>query len=335
MLNATTGMLGSPGALQSPSGGLSPWFSPVPAVPTALPASPRWLHVRRRFDALLEAIAITPAQAEDGLTKIGGITACLNRAYWGTSHPEWNAVLAGSWAKLTRVRPAQDIDLIFILPVHDYHRFEARTGNRQSQLLQEVKAVLGETYSRTEMRGDGQVVVIRFDSIKVEVVPAFQLDNGQLWTCDTNDGGRYVVSDPWAQASALSGSDTATNGNTRHLTRLAKLWAREQAVPLKSYLLERLAIEFLATWSNAGRDTFWYDWMMRDFFAYLITRANTSTVIPGTQEWVWLGDAWHNKAKSAHAAATAACQWEDVNLEGWAADAWRGVFGAYVRPVLE
>ena len=223
-------------------GSALPQVLPAPAAPL------RWVHVRRRFNALLEAIAITPDQANDGMTKIGGITACLNRIYWGHADTAMNAVLAGSWARQTRVRPSQDIDLIFILPDAVYWRFEARAGNRQSQLLQEVKQVLGATYSRTDMRGDGQVVVVHFGSIKVEVVPAFRLTNGQLWACNTNDGGRYVLCDPWAQADSLAAADVNTNGNARHLTRLAKLWAREQSVPLKSYVLERLAIAFLATW---------------------------------------------------------------------------------------
>jgi hypothetical protein len=59
----------------------------------------------------------------------------------------------------------------------------------QSALLQEVKSVLTETYPNSDMSGDGQVVVVRFGTYNVEVVPAFALTNGRYWICHTNDGG--------------------------------------------------------------------------------------------------------------------------------------------------
>lgn len=306
--------------------GLAPsYFAPVAPI-----SPPRWIHVTRRFDALIEAMGILPNQQQDGATKIESVTACLHRAYYGVTDPTSHALLAGSWARQTRVRPSGDIDLMFVIPYDVYLRFEARSGNRQSQLLQEIKGVLAQTFTRTTLRGDGQVVVVAFDTIKVEVVPAILLTDGRYWVCDTHDGGRYKVSDPQALADDLDAADRTYGGSARHLARMAKLWKRQQAVPIKSYLLERLAVEFLRGWSHPTGDRFWYDWMVRDYFAYLASRANTFVVKPGTMEFVWLGDAWLSAAKSARENAELACTWEEENWDDWAADGWRLIFGAYV-----
>ncbi len=138
--------------------------------PTLGAMRPSWLFVRQRFRRFLANIHPTIAQIEDGWTKIRGVASCLNRNYWNVSSETQNYLLVGSWGKQTMVRPPRDIDLMFFLPPSVYYRYAVRTGNRQSQLLQELKGVLLSTFSRTDLKGDGQVVVVPFDTYKVEVV---------------------------------------------------------------------------------------------------------------------------------------------------------------------
>ena len=57
------------------------------------------------------------------------------------------------------------------------------------------------------MRGDGQVVVVKFDSFDVEVAPTFLLTNGRYWICNTHDGGSYKETDPWAEVRQLETAD--------------------------------------------------------------------------------------------------------------------------------
>jgi tRNA nucleotidyltransferase (CCA-adding enzyme) len=102
----------------------------------------------------------------------------LNRYYYNSSSSTDNSFLIGSWAKHTRIRPPRDIDLVFVLPDDVYLRYENRVGNKQSQLLQEVRDVLRASYPRTDIRGDGPVVGVGFGSFDVEVVPSFKLSSG-------------------------------------------------------------------------------------------------------------------------------------------------------------
>jgi hypothetical protein len=305
-------------------------FSQVPVQPPALPA---WWFVRRRFGLLLDELKITQAQREDGETKRAGVTACLNRAYYGHSSDTANGILIGSWGKWTRVRPPPDVDLLFLLPNDVYWRFERRAGNRQSQLLQEVKGVLAATYPRTDLRGDGQVVVVPFDSTAVEIAPGFRCQDGSIIACDSNGGGRYPASSAEAEIAALADSDARWNGNTRALVRMTKAWKREKNVPLKSFWIERLAIEFLAAWRYSQEDVFYYDWMVRDFLAHMIARANGCLVMPGIGEVIWLGDDWLSRAVTAHCHAVIACEREMANHETSAGAEWQEIFGD-VAPLL-
>lgn len=289
-----------------------------------------WQFVRRRFEQFLENIKITAEQAEDGETKHKGVVSSLNRAYWDQSDDSTNRVLIGSWGKRTRVRPPRDIDLLFILPVDAYHRFEQRQGNKQSQLLQEVRDALRVTYPSTGMRADGQVVVIPFNTYQIEVAPAFHRQGGGFLICDTKDGGRYKHVDPDAEVASLSEADAQYNGNVRKLTRLLKQWQRECNVPIKSFHLEAAVKGALSTLSYGGFHEFWFDWLVRDTLAHLIKCQNGTFTMPVTGEVISIGDAWLSRAESAYDRAVRACDYERTNEEYLAGVEWQKIFGTMI-----
>jgi hypothetical protein len=267
--------------------------------------------------------------------KHSGIRACLNRRYWNTNSETANSVLIGSWGKSTRVRPPRDIDILFLLPPQVYWQYQSRVGNRQSALLQEIRNVLVETYSQTKLRADGQVVLVPFNTIEVEVAPGFRCDNGTILVCDTNEGGRYKTSTAEFELADLNVSDAAYRGNTRALVRMMKQWQRECNVPLKSFCIERMAVEFMVHCPWHYNDVFYYDWMVRDFLAYLIQRANGWLYMPGTAEAIWLGSEWLSKAQTAFSNALSACDNERDNYQFLAGEGWQAIFGSSIPLSVE
>lgn len=284
------------------------------------------LAVSSRFTRFLANLALTADQQADGRTKHSGVRRVLNEHYWSLSNGSANSMLVGSWGKSTEVRPPRDIDVLFVLPRIVYDRFEQVSWlrNKQSELLQEVKRVLASSYGTTSMRADGQVIVVGFTSYAVEVVPAFEVQGGRFLICDTNGGGSYKTIDPNAEQFAVRSSDERTKGNTRHLIRMLKAWQRHCSVPLKSFCLELLAIQFLNSWGYAGNSPTYYDWMTRDFFATLLRWAGGTVLVPGTSEAIHLGDAWKSRAESAHARAIKACA---STTEYEAGLEWQKIFG--------
>jgi len=290
----------------------------------------KWYYFRGRFAAFIANLAPTTNQIGGVARSLPGVVAALNTHYWGFADESANAALGGSWGKGLAVRPPRDVDLFFVLPNEVYHRIEQRVGNRQSQLLQEVKGVLIEPYPRTPVQGDGQVVLVPFAHAPIEVVPAFRLQNGRLLICDAKGGGRYVETDLAAEIRALDLADKQFNGCGRLLVRMAKVWQRECNVPIKSFMLERLVLEFLPRACAAQVRYQWWDWLMCDFFAYITTRANGFVTMPGTGEQVFLGDAWLSRAQSAVARAQKACDYEKDNEDYLAGSTWQMVFGALI-----
>jgi hypothetical protein len=301
----------------------------------ALPIFPRWIAVSQRFEKFNDNLGLTPTQRLDGYTKCAGVVSCLNRAYYGTISENDNSFFVGSWGKNTTIRPPRDIDVYFLLPPAVYYRYQNYVYNRQSALLQEVKNQLILTYTKTDISGDGQVVVVNFDSYCVEVVPAFALTTqGHYWICDTHNGGSYKKTAPWSEIIQLDTTDKANAGNLLPLIRMLKAWQGYCSVPIKSFHLELLASEFIAKSPWRLNTWFYFDWIIRDFFSYLYHRANGVFLVPGTFEIITLGNDWQSYAASAYHRAVKACSHEYDNRIVDAGDEWQKIFGADIPRTL-
>lgn len=296
----------------------------------ATKAAGPWHFVRRRFRSLHANLQLTTDQIEDGKTKYRGVVSALNRDYWGVSSESAHLELVGSWSKGTRVRPPRDVDFIFELPVAVYHRFEQRSGNKQSQLLQEVRDVLSATYSQTAIRGDGQVVVIPFNTYGIEVAPGFPANGGGYLICDTNNGGRYKWVQPAAEFADFNAADIRFNGNVSTLSQMLKQWQRYCNVPIKSFQVEALVKDTLARSTYGASDEFWFDWLVRDVLEHMIRCANGHFFMPVTGEKILLGDEWLSKAESAYSRARKACDFEFNNNDQEAGDEWQKIFGTMI-----
>ena len=98
------------------------------------------------------------------------------------------------------------------LPSDTYKKFDAYESNGQSALLQEVKKFLQERYPKTDISGDGQVVVIEFSRYTVELVPGFKQADGRFKYPDTNNGGSWKYTDPLPEQDTCQESDNNSNG---------------------------------------------------------------------------------------------------------------------------
>jgi hypothetical protein len=108
---------------------------------------------------------------------------------------------------------------------------------------------------------------------------------------------------------------------------MMKRWQDYSNAPMKSFWIELLVIDFLTTWEHRGHSSVYYDWMVRDFFRYIITKASGWVYVPGTYESIFLGDAWKSKAQMAFGRAVKACEHEGAERPYSAGEEWQKIFG--------
>lgn len=133
---------------------------------------------------------------EDIDTKYKGITKKLNSHYYEVDSETDNSKKVGSIGRETAIKGISDLDMLYEIPEERFNDFKKYETNGPSQLLQEIKNVLLEKYSRTDIKGDGQVVVVDFDSQHVEVVPCHKISEFTYEYPDTHDSGTWHVTSP-------------------------------------------------------------------------------------------------------------------------------------------
>lgn len=155
------------------------------------------------------------------------------------------SLFVGSYGRGTDIH-VSDIDMIVELPYSVYEKYNNYSGNGQSALIQALKESIKKTYSRTYVRGDGQVVKLNFsDGICYEIVPGFINKDGESYTYpDTNDGGSWKTTKPRAEIAEMNSANSKWNKNLKRLCRMARAWKDNWDVPMGGLLIDTLAYNF-------------------------------------------------------------------------------------------
>ena len=192
---------------------------------------------------------ISSEQRSDISYRYKRITRAINREFWDSESVTEHSFYVGSYGRGTAI-DTSDIDILMELPRDMYNQYDAHKGNGQSRLLQTVKNAILETFPHSDVRGDGQVVVVNFtDGIKFEILPAFKnLDYWGRWTGkydypDSNMGGNWLSTNPKAEQEAMEQKNRESNGllydTCRHMRQI-------RDTHFKSYHLPGIVIDSFA-----------------------------------------------------------------------------------------
>lgn len=245
----------------------------------------------------------------------------------GTEH----GIIVGSIGRGTATKKVSDVDLLFSLPREVKARFDSHQGNGQSDLLQEVKQVVAERYSRTDIRGDGQVVVVKFNSYTIELLPAFEKSDGSYEYPDTHDGGSWKTTNPMPEQREARNMSSATDGVYVHLCNMLRIWGDHKGIVLGGLLIDTLVYNYLKSGKLQSSPSYSdYPETLLNLFMLL------SEEDKDKKYWFALGsnqrvhDKGHgsfiDEAKSAYSALTD----EDANLEEVLSDIFGNSFSSEV-----
>lgn len=281
-----------------------------------------------KFNKFCDNLRMSKQSVDTVRYRYDRIQGCLNAAFWDGYG--YHTRYVGSYGRGTAIH-LSDIDMIFEIPYTVYNQYDRYLGNGQSALLQKVKDTLHETYPFTNIRGDGQVVVLDFkDGIRFEIVPAYkQYDDSYLYP-DTHAGGRWKKTNPILEINAVKDLNRQTNKNMQHLCRMVRAWKDLYNVPMSGLLIDTLAGRFMRGWYHAGKSYLYYDYLTRDFFDFLRNEDDTKAFwyAIGSNQLVYNHGSFHRAAEKAYNNAISAINSEVQNNEWMANYYWRLIYGS-------
>ena len=184
------------------------------------------------------------------------ITRAVNSEFWSSTSEIAHSLYVGSYGRGTAI-DTSDIDMLVELPREEYNRYDTLKGNGQSRLLQALKNAIMQTYPRSNIRGDGQVVVIDFtDGIRFEVLPAFrQIDWWGNWNekydyPDSNMGGNWLTTAPQLEQKAMKERNIASNGllfdTCKHMREIRDNHFKSYHLP--GIVIDSFVYHYIADW---------------------------------------------------------------------------------------
>ncbi|WP_248786085.1 SMODS domain-containing nucleotidyltransferase [Escherichia coli] len=266
-------------------------------------------------------------------TRYRNITKRLNTDFWDSSSDTSHSLYVGSYGRNTATQGLSDLDMIFQLPYSEYQKYNSYLGNGQSALLQAVKRSIEKNYATTSIRGDGQVILVPFnDGITFEVVPAFLNVSDSYTFPDANGGGRWRITNPKPEISAMRLRNNITNNNLVQLCRMARAWKRKWDVPISGLLIDTLAYQFIENWAHRDKSYLYYDFMSRDFFKWMADQDTSKEYwkAPGSGQYVYGKGLFQYKAKRCYNISLEAIEHEMATPKReWSAkQKWREIYGS-------
>lgn len=199
------------------------------------------MQVKDDFNEFISNLQID--NFDDINTSLEGIAKKLNQKYYDNSTTD-NYLMVGSMGRNTSIKGESDIDVIYELPDEVFERFDDYESNGQSQLLNEIRDVLKEKYPLTDIKGDGQVVVISFTKYKIELVPGFKQDNNSYKYPDTHDSGSWKITKPILEIEEANNMINNTS-TYRDICQMIREWKANNDVTICGLLIDTLIKDFL------------------------------------------------------------------------------------------
>jgi hypothetical protein len=260
-------------------------------------------------------------------TAYSNITTRLNKDFWDVESDLSHRRQVGSYGRRTAINGISDLDMVFELPWSTYEKYRDYKGNGPSQLLQIVRASLKARYPKTEIKGDGQVVVIEFDKFVVEVLPAFVDEERDGYRfADTHDGGTWKVCKPVQEIAAVEKRNGECNRNLKHVCKMIRAWKNQHGVNMGGLLVDTLVYNFFGQTDEYDKATYKsYGALFVSLFTYLGGLEHQDYwAAPGSGQRVHSSGKFQKKAKKAAAKCQEAL---DADTDKKTIKLYREVFG--------
>jgi hypothetical protein len=194
-----------------------------------------------------------------------------------------------------------------------------------------VRLSIQKTYPTASLRADGQVIQIAFtDGLTFEIVPAFNNTNESFTFPDANNGGSWKTTNPRPEIAAMRKRNAEVNGNLIPLCRMMRDWKKQWAVPIGGLLVDTLAYQFIENWQFKDKSYFYYDYMCRDFFQWMMNQDENQEWwrAPGSGQQVRGKGLFQYKAKRCYNLSLEAIAHETASPKReWSAkQKWREIF---------
>ncbi len=251
----------------------------------------------------------------------------LNKVFWQETPRIDYSFFFGSYGRNAACRETAVLDVLFVLPDESFQQL--RTGD--AEVLNKFRSATAALFLDAKCVLESAQVALTFrDDIHFRVYPA-RLERNGTYSFYHPELGEVKGYDLRGEMAAFHEMNKQTNSNLMHLGRLLRAWRSKASLQTHSLALDALAYDFIRNWEQRDRSFMYYDFMCRDFFTYLATRAtnNPSITVPGSKFSMNIPTQLVAAASAAAVLANEAIDEDKKTQTRRARLCWHQIFGEY------
>ncbi|MBQ4821972.1 SLATT domain-containing protein [Aquimarina sp. MMG016] len=227
------------------------------------------MSVSANFNTFCDNLTISEEKQAIISLRFNSICEKLNKVYWNLNST-YGGIYIGSYGRRTVNSWANEVEMMFEMPIALKQKVESYGTNVQSAFLNDVRERISEIYPSAVVDKEKNTVAVIFsDKLKIHVLPVFRDKREVYLKADLSSGGSWKMFDPISEVKAINLGNQITNNNLQQLCKMIHSWKRNCNVPIKDVLLDTFAYDFLMQWQHRNCHYKNYDLMCVEFFEYL------------------------------------------------------------------
>lgn len=252
------------------------------------------MTIGEAYKQFVESLSFSREEISSISTTYNNIASTINRKLENNSA----TYQVGSYGRKTAIRSHSDLDMIYVVPYDD----EIYTSdNGQVKLLTIIKDALKDSFPRTNIRVDRQIVSVPFTHFNIEVLPAFLNTDNSFTHADTYCNGKWCLTDPLKEIEAMNACRNEKGHWFRHLCKMMRAWKDTVGVKVSGYQLDALVYDFCHKHEQFNLETGFdkYIDLCFNFWRFLSEFSASTILAPGSNSTITPEGNFVRKAKQA------------------------------------
>lgn len=252
------------------------------------------MTIGKAYKQFVESLSFSREEISSISTSYNNIASTLNRNLENNSA----TYQVGSYGRKTAIRSHSDLDMIYVMP-YDKEIYDSDDGQRK--LLTKTKDALKDSFPKTNIRVDRQIVSVPFVHFSIEVLPAFLNYDNSFTHADTYCNGTWCFTDPLKEIEAMNAFRNERGHWFRHLCKIMRAWKDTAGVKMSGYQLDALVYDFGQKHDQFNLETGFdrYIDACVAFWKYLSEFEGSKLLAPGSNSSITVEGNFIQKAKQA------------------------------------
>jgi len=256
--------------------------------------------------------------------RLDNLSRRLSRDYWSGRMEEQNCLVFGSFGRYTAIRETPFVDILVRYPAQSAEDFIRELPNA----VKGIKEIAHSTFPDMKAgQSDIRLQASFSDRTQMNIFPAYLHEDGRFLFPHPDGGNKPLLSPMQLELNTFHELNRECNNNLALLCRMLRAWKLAQKLTIPGFVIDAMAYYFIGDWEHRDKSYMYFDFLCRDFFAYLNQNNATEWQLPGSRQVITVEPVDKELLSHCHILALQAIEADRQGMARTARRHWGEIFG--------